>query len=99
MTNAKADDWEMIRCQFCERESRRGTWLGDGDICPDCGMKYAYAERRHAEKENRDGPLCGQVPFMTWCRDSLPQRVTCGRCIKILSARERRATQEGRSHG
>lgn len=39
MTTAKDDDWEMIRCQFCERESS-GTWLGDGDVCPDCGKKY-----------------------------------------------------------
>lgn len=36
----KGTDWEMIRCQFCERESRRGNWRGGGDICPDCGKKY-----------------------------------------------------------
>jgi hypothetical protein len=33
------DDWEMIRCQFCARTSRRGNWLA-GDICPECGMPY-----------------------------------------------------------
>lgn len=36
----KSDDWEVIRCQFCERESRRGNWRGGGDVCPDCGKKY-----------------------------------------------------------
>ena len=55
--------------------------------------KYAYAERVHAEKENGDGPLCGQIPFMTWMRDGIPRRVTCGRCIKMLDARERRAAK------